>query len=110
MQTEIDNFLLLVNKDLGWVGLIIFEYDESETRKEKVERIKLIRKAVTYRKYDPSKISIAIAKTPTRLEYIWLPGKKLFPVSESAYKLFKLQEVMEDPNLAFPVEKAKTQK
>lgn len=105
MQSVVDNLFIRLTRNPGWVGLILFDYDQSESRNEKLARIKLIRKAIAYRKYDTSRVSIAIAKKPSRLEYTLLPGEKLFPIGKDDYTVFKLQELITNPSVAFPVTK-----
>lgn len=102
MQSVIDNLYIRLTQNSGWVGLILFDYDQSERRNEKLGRIKLIRKAIAYRKYDASRISIAIARKPSGLQYTILLGEKLFPIGQDDYTVFKLQELITNPDIAFP--------
>ncbi len=64
----------------------------------------MILDAIRYRKYDPSRLALAISKKASTLEYtpLVVPTGKEFPINKEEYNLFKGEDLIKNLKKTFP--------
>jgi hypothetical protein len=105
MQAVIDNLFIALGNDPSRHGLIVFESGPSETRREKLYRLKLITTAVTYRKYDSKRLSILIRKNGNETQYTPYLIERGQIHDDDGDSLFLLSDLIKNISLAVPKDK-----
>lgn len=109
MRSTLDDFYFQINNNPGYEGVIVFNFGDDESRKEKLARLKMIVDAIRFRHYDPTRIAIAIANKPSYLEYtFWIvPSPADVPGGLGEHTLFKGEKLINNLGAAFPVKRKK---
>lgn len=109
MRYIVDDFFIQLNNNPEFQGVIVFDFDNHESRKDKLARLRLIFDTIRFRHYNPTRISIAIANNPSHLKYTFWAVKTAadVPGGLDNHILLKGGELIKDLGIAFPVPKKK---
>jgi len=94
-MARVDNMLLALKEDPPSFGLIDLVFAKSAPRSRKVSILNAIRKIVQLRRFDPTRISIAVSEAETEISTFWLvpPGARLPRTLPKNAKIYKLSEL-----------------
>ncbi|HQU83914.1 MAG TPA: hypothetical protein PKY59_12340 [Pyrinomonadaceae bacterium] len=105
LQARIDNFFIEINNNPGFEGLINIKFNKKDDRKEKTTLLKNIEKCIKYRKYDISRISLAISEKEDEQLTIFtiIPPEDVPKFADKNAVIIKGEDLKKSINNLFPL-------
>ena len=107
-KLSLDNFLIAVVNNPDYEGLIVLDFNKSDSRNYKISLLKNIIKFLDFRKFDKKQITFAISESDYEQTVFWIvPQGAKFPksstkgykrVSEENYQIVKAEELIQKIN------------
>ena len=105
VKARLDNLFNLLTKQLPtYEGILIMSFQNKATRKYKIDQIKKILKAISFRGYDPKRLSIYFdvkANYETTKVFTFAPGFDYSEIEVDETKLIKVEEIPARLNTLF---------
>ncbi len=104
IQALIDNYFVQLNIKSSHRLLLALEFDQTDSYKDKLLRVKAIVHAIRRRNFDATRVTLAIAKKPTKHEYrpyLVLRGARN-PLDPNEFIFIECEKLLKNIKAAFP--------
>lgn len=106
LESRLDNYFAAITNNPGYVGFITIEFDKKDSLTSKIVYLQRIYRHVAFRKFDPARITFALAeykgKTMTTL---WtMHPKAKVPKWARSYRIIKAENYRNRVNCIFPID------